>query len=631
MNDRNITSDLRFRLGLVAALLLAGLLGLAPAFVSGGDLPPDVVYLRYTIDRSALPAWVAYRDLTLRIAVGEAEVLGAWADGAPIQVNAGREPGVALVTTSASEVVLEVQGEGVTPATVGDYTVATVKDDKLWAYSLTFDDGELSVYEYAYPELRRYGFRAGVAVIGQWLGRDDANEWDYCSAAQLSELIAAGWSMFNHSYSHFDGESNISYTEAWNCQEAIRTHLNGYRATVFTVPFTNPYWAQIIDQYSQALGLYVMQLYSDDGARLIGMDAPVILTNAAYHMRRDDIKDWVEGGYNYFDQAHSAAVASVPEHTWVSLHGHNVHYDQDWCAVAESSAYLYNTYGAGGTDEVWVAPADEVFQYLVTRSYAVVSRDDDAPQMSGQSYHANAWVTYRQGASGYTGWADTHIQEWYPDRNYATEGQLLLRGGAGGRSSLLLQMQVPPPDSDAVVLRATLGLYSLAHSNAGEINLSAYTLLRAWSPAEATWRQALVGELWATPGALAGAQDRGSQTMDVVHVGNCEQAQRWYTFDVTGLVSYWLTYPDANHGMLIEGDPNMAKGVYFASADYYDATKRPILRVLYGWPLATPTATPSPTATVSPTETATATATATPTVATPTPTRIALRIPLVYR
>jgi hypothetical protein len=308
-----------------------------------------------------------------------------------------------------------------------------------------------------YPELRRYGFRAGVAVIGQWLGRDERQRVGLLQRRPTVRVDRGGLEYVQSQHSHFDGESKISYAEAWNCQEAIRTHLNGYRAT-YSLCLLQWYWAQIIDQYSQALGLYVMQLYSDDGARLIGMDAPVILTNAAYHMRRDDIKDWVEGGYNYFDQAHSAAVASVPEHTWVSLHGHNVHYDQDWCAVAESSAYLYNTYGAGGTDEVWVAPADEVFQYLVTRSYAVVSRDDDAPQMSGQSYHANAWVTYRQGASGYTGWADTHIQEWYPDRNYATEGQLLLRGGAGGRSSLLLQMQVPPPDSDAVVLRATLGL-----------------------------------------------------------------------------------------------------------------------------------------------------------------------------
>jgi hypothetical protein len=167
-------------------------------------------------------------------------------------------------------------------------------------------------------------------------------------------------------------------------------------------------------------------------------------------------------------------------------------------------------------------------------------------------------------------------------------------------------------------------------SNAGEINLSAYTLLRPHGPPPRLPGGRHWWELWATPGALAVAQDRGSQTMDVGACGDCAQRSACNTFDVTGLVSYWLTYPDANHGMLIEGDPAMAKGVYFASADYYDATSDPSCACSMGWPWPRrrhshppPSRSRRPRRRRYPHRHAD--------VATPTPTQVALRIPLVYR
>jgi hypothetical protein len=79
--------------------------------------------------------------------------------------------------------------------TVGSFQKAALLDDKLWAFSLTFDDGQLSVYQNAYPELSRYGYRAGVAVIGLWLDRNDGPTYGYCRAQELQELLDSGWSV----------------------------------------------------------------------------------------------------------------------------------------------------------------------------------------------------------------------------------------------------------------------------------------------------------------------------------------------------------------------------------------------------------------------------------------------------
>ena len=592
-------------LPLLLLLSIGGSMGFSPRLVSQGDAPFQTVFWRYTIDRSAVPDWVTFRDLTLRIDVGSVQAVWAWGDGQPLAVRRDAEAGVVVVTTAASELLLALQGEDLDG--LGGYTVATLKDDKLWAYSLTFDDGLYSVYQYAWPELQRYDYRAGVAVIGWWLDREDALENGYCSANELSELLEAGWSIFNHSYRSFNAPSDITFEEAWLCQEAIRNNLAGYQATVFTVPFANPLWEQVIDDNAQELGLYLMQLRSDGAGPIQLVDDDVVLTQGTYHLNRRDIKQWVrEDSFNYFDQAHWLATDDPPQHAWVTLHGHEVLYDQDWCAVAYSASYLYHTYGAGGTDEVWMAPADEVFQYLVVRSYAQVSRSEGTPRDLGEPVRGDTAIFYRQGSDGYTGWDDTYIQEWSPTANYASQHSMLLRGGEGGRSTLLLRMDVAPPDEEAIVLDATLSLYATSHTNPAEVDLTVYPLLREWNPAQVTWNNALRDVAWELAGARAVGVDRGGEPGDVVHVGDCPEGERWYAFDVTEFVAHWLAHPDEDCGLLIAGDDRVAKGSYFSSSDHPYVSLRPVLRVLYGWPMIEPTPTalptvPSPTCTLPPT------------------------------
>ena len=670
------------------ALLLACALGSATighvplVSASPNGEMEETVYLRYAIDRSQVPDWVTARAVTLVIDIGPATVAWAWADGKPLPIRAqymadapgdGPASGTLWATTDADEVLVAIQGEGVDLENIGSVKVATLKDDKAWALSLTFDDGFLSVRDYALPELRRYGYRAGVAVIGRWLDRDDSAGWGYCGRDELSELVAAGWGMFNHSYSSFDAPADISYEEAIRCQEAIRRHLpvsthisggeegTGYASSVFTVPFANPLWVPVIDDSTEALGLYLTQIFSDDGARLALVDDPTPFTPAAlaegsYHITRDDIKDWVEAGYNYFDQAHGASLADPPGHAWVSLHAHRVGYGEDWCALAEAAAYVYHTYGPGqtcatcGRDQVWVAPSDEVLQYLVLRAATEVTlvAGELGPRVAAlPAASSPTLVVYQQGLDGYAGSMDTRISQLHPWTSYGTDGQVEVRIGGDQHSSVLLSFELVPPQviqSDGykqsarapkpavatdigapMVSSATLSLYALSQSNLAGLDLNVYSLRRAWDPGEANWMQASRGEDWELPGARAASSDRAALAEGTAHVEGCwspaladardelvgqlgsgraasgaltaSPGERWFTFDVTDWVSHQAN-TDAgqgyDHGLIIEGSGGAFKGLIFASSEYWKPELRPKLAVRYEWPLPDPTPTPTP-------------------------------------
>jgi peptidoglycan/xylan/chitin deacetylase (PgdA/CDA1 family) len=55
---------------------------------------------------------------------------------------------------------------------------------------ITFDDGDMSVYQHAFPILKRYGVKAVVFLIGEYIGKDDL--WDITLLGQRS--LHLGWS-----------------------------------------------------------------------------------------------------------------------------------------------------------------------------------------------------------------------------------------------------------------------------------------------------------------------------------------------------------------------------------------------------------------------------------------------------
>ena len=64
---------------------------------------------------------------------------------------------------------------------------------------ITFDDGDVSVYEQAFPVMREFGFRGVTYLVVNYVGAAG-----YMNVEQLKELAAANWEMGSHSMTHSD-------------------------------------------------------------------------------------------------------------------------------------------------------------------------------------------------------------------------------------------------------------------------------------------------------------------------------------------------------------------------------------------------------------------------------------------
>ncbi|MCC6004171.1 MAG: polysaccharide deacetylase family protein [Thermofilum sp.] len=65
--------------------------------------------------------------------------------------------------------------------------------------SFIFDDGYSSVYDVVFPLFEKYDIVGDVAIVGSYL-----NKKGYLTSEQVKELIEAGWSLGDHTFTHPD-------------------------------------------------------------------------------------------------------------------------------------------------------------------------------------------------------------------------------------------------------------------------------------------------------------------------------------------------------------------------------------------------------------------------------------------
>ena len=106
-------------------------------------------------------------------------------------------------------------------------TVAPLRDDKRWAFSLTFDDGYVETYTNGRSYMERYGYKGGIPMVGRFLDRNQMGSYTYINDAQMRELYLSGWGIFNHTYSH----QYVSYfpQQRWQRCNDISRRPHAYR------------------------------------------------------------------------------------------------------------------------------------------------------------------------------------------------------------------------------------------------------------------------------------------------------------------------------------------------------------------------------------------------------------------
>ena len=120
---------------------------------------------------------------------------------------------------------------------------------------LTFDDGYMDVYENAFPVLQKYGFTGVTYIIVQQL-----EIGGFQHAEQLKEMLAAGWEVGSHTYSHSDlrqAEVNLTaeiIESKQKLENLLETPVNTFS---FPYGMTTPYATRMVQEagYETAVGL----------------------------------------------------------------------------------------------------------------------------------------------------------------------------------------------------------------------------------------------------------------------------------------------------------------------------------------------------------------------------------------
>jgi hypothetical protein len=173
-------------------------------------------------------------------------------------------------------------------------------------------------------------------------------------------------------------------------------------------------------------------------------------------------------------------------------------------------------------------------------------------------------VTLQDGAMGYTGTQDTYISQWQPTTNYGGNVTMLARQGYV--RSMLVRFDVSSIPARATIQQATLSLYALSRSNAGNLIVDLYEVNRPWAEGQATWELARAGQPWAQsgcsqPGADLAALPTSSQLVNAVDT--------WFNWEVTELVQLWVANAPSNRGVILKGDGPTSVEYTFASSEYW--------------------------------------------------------------
>jgi hypothetical protein len=187
--------------------------------------------------------------------------------------------------------------------------------------------------------------------------------------------------------------------------------------------------------------------------------------------------------------------------------------------------------------------------------------------------------TYQQGLQGYTGAADTYLDQWNQQLNWGQVDKLKIR--QKGVYTALLRFALDPMPAGADLRRATLRLWVAGRSNTASMPISVHLLRQPWSASEANYTERAVGVPWESAGA-AGAP--GDHEAESVAASTLSGTSQWLELDVTRAVAQWLDAPDENHGLVLLSGGSVSVEYVLTSSDAQQPDYRPQLVLSYDLP-----------------------------------------------
>lgn len=311
------------------------------------------------------------------------------------------------------------------PADSFSVKIAPLKYNKSFAFSFTLDDGLVCDYLVAYPffnggkvqgsYIDQWGndqggdgktyhglyftdgcgnpvsFKAAIAINAKSMeGTDTISHHGFLNWKQIRTLYGSGWDVLNHSYSHATGKNvKVSYEIKKNNEEVER-HL-GFEMKDFVIPGGHD---DIISNgtYTKAAfksGMKTVQC-EDFGDYLITIDSTLDLhhlrlgrlflhttnrsLNETANRSLSEAANWSLSEAEtavLFDTIHNNLKKGI---FWMNAFTHGVSNQNIWniSIVFPEFISFFNqlaaSYGQHGADNMWMAPTQEVYEYLLNRN-----------------------------------------------------------------------------------------------------------------------------------------------------------------------------------------------------------------------------------------------------------------------
>jgi hypothetical protein len=279
---------------------------------------------------------------------------------------------------------------------------ASLRYNKDFAYSFTFDDADNDPFTVGLPLFKggavpnsgftsngffytdgcgnQIPFRAGIAWnTANTLGQDvhQGNVAGKMTWAQLDQLYTEGWDVLNHSWSHrsrWEGtmsDADYTYQINQNPIEVLAKTANHIKTPLFIVPSGDYFYQD--RALAQGAKAVFDQNFPNGGVSFNGIAVDGALNFQNFKAHRQELDQVIVGATpNKLNPI--AQLSQNGTHYWYNEFTHRIdNFDQsaafNFYKVRDYFANIATTYGASGSDRIWMASLSEVFEYLVVRDH----------------------------------------------------------------------------------------------------------------------------------------------------------------------------------------------------------------------------------------------------------------------
>lgn len=243
------------------------------------------------------------------------------------------------------------------------------KYGKRWVYSITYDEALADLHRFAVPMHEEYGIPGHVeVVVGQMgeirnIGNSSFNGYRHMNGTELRDLLARGWGVGNHSWSHEVITPNMVDREIGQAKEVLDEAL-GEPIILYCSPGDNTNMADHI--------LDACRSYDYLGAMSL-TDALNLPGDELFWINRTALHDhYYPPFYSAFDPYRNIRHAQEVQ-GWIIDYCHcpletAVHPNKD-CSEAQLRQRIETVLSEGG-DAVWCAVPEEALSYHLMRRHA---------------------------------------------------------------------------------------------------------------------------------------------------------------------------------------------------------------------------------------------------------------------